>query len=121
MFYFAIIVGMTPQQNAANEAGKFVGKVNEIILFPLIALLSGIAFLFFIYGCAKYIMNAGNDQAREEGKKHIMYGFIGLVVMLSAFAILSISANTFGLGKQLDCAKTPTKTGCDSAFTLPKP
>lgn len=110
---------MTPQQKAAAEAGKFVTKVNDIILFPLIALLSGIAFLFFIYGCAKYIMNADNDQAREEGKKHIMYGFIGLVVMISAFAILSIASNTFGLGKQLDCAKTPGDGSCtSSAFKL---
>ncbi len=110
---------MSAQQEAAKAAGGFVTKVNDIILFPLIALLSGIAFLFFIYGCAKYIMNADNDQAREEGKKHIMYGFIGLVVMLSAFAILSIATNTFGLSKQLNCAKTPGDGSCtSSAFKL---
>ena len=34
----------------AVEAGNFVAKLNEVILFPLIGLLSGIAFLVFIYG-----------------------------------------------------------------------
>src|SRR3990167_4131822 len=100
---------MTPQQQAAQagqgaaEAAEFVGRFNDAILFPLIALLSGIAFLFFIYGSAVYIFNADNDAARAEGKKHIMYGLIGLTVMVSAYAILTLAANPFGLGQQLDC------------------
>lgn len=109
---------MTPQQQAAVEAGKFVTKVNDIILFPLIALLSSIAFLYFLWGSAQYIMNANNESAREDGKKHIMFGLIGLVVMLSAFAILTIAVNTFGLGKTLDCADNPTASGCDTVFDL---
>ncbi len=109
---------MTPQQKAAIEAGDFVTRVNNAILFPLIALLSGIAFLYFLWGCAQYIMNANNESAREDGKKHIMYGLIGLVVMLSAFAILSLAVNTFGLGKTLDCADNPTASGCDTVFKL---
>ncbi len=98
----------------AVEAGKFVEKLNEIILFPLIALLSGVAFLVFIYGCVIYIFNGTSDSAREEGKKHIMYGIIGLVVMISAWGLLSIAANTFGLGDQLNCADNPEAAGCDN-------
>jgi heme/copper-type cytochrome/quinol oxidase subunit 2 len=111
---------LSPKAAAVAEASNFVAKINDIILFPLIALLSGIALLVFVYGCAQYILNAASDQAREEGKKHIMYGVIGLVVMISAFAILNIAAGTFGLTKQLDCAADPTGTGCDAAFVLPK-
>ena len=109
---------MTPQQQAAQEAANFVTQVNNIILFPLIALLSAIAFLYFLWGCAQYILNAANDSAREDGKKHITYGLIGLVVMLSAYAILTLAVNTFGLGKSLDCADDPTLSGCDTVFRI---
>jgi hypothetical protein len=105
-------------QDAAGEAAAFVGKVNNIIIFPLIALLMAVAFLVFLWGCAQYIFNANNPGKKEEGVKHITWGIIGLVVMVSAWAILSIAANTFGLGKQLDCAKDPTQSGCDDAFEL---
>ena len=98
----------------AVEAGKFVEKLNEIILFPLIALLSGIAFLVFVYGGVVYIFNGTSDTAREEGKQHMMYGIIGLVVMISAWGLLSIAVNTFGLGKQLNCADDPEATGCEN-------
>jgi Type IV secretion system pilin len=83
----------TPQA----EAASLVQKINEVILFPLIALLSAIAILVFVYGCAIYIMNASNETARATGKKHIMFGIIGLLVMVAAYSILSLAAGTFGL------------------------
>ena len=109
---------MSPQEIAAREAGTFVAKLNEIILFPLIALLSGIAFLVFLYGCAVYILNSGNETARADGKKHITYGIIGLVIMVSAYGLLTIAVNTFGLEKQLDCANDPFASGCSNAFKI---
>lgn len=110
---------MTPQQQAANEAAGFVAKFNEIILFPTIALLSGVAFLMFLWGCSEYFINAANEQSRQQGVKHITFGIIGLVVMLSAWAILSIAAATFGLSDQQRCAADPTATGCENAFVTP--
>ena len=112
---------MSPQESATIEAGKLVDRLNTAILFPTISLLSGIAFLVFIYGCALYIMNADNESARAEGKKHITFGIIGLVVMASAFAILSIAAGTFGLNQELDCAQNPSASGCNEVFRLPNP
>jgi heme/copper-type cytochrome/quinol oxidase subunit 2 len=103
-------------QNAAIEAASFVDTFNQVILFPLIALLSAVAFLVFIVGCAQYFINATNDQARQQGVKHITFGIIGLVVMLSAFAILSIAANTFGLSDELECADNPSAGNCASLF-----
>jgi ribose/xylose/arabinose/galactoside ABC-type transport system permease subunit len=104
---------MTPQQYAA----EFVADLNRVILFPLIILLMGIAFLYFVWGAAEYLMGANNESARENGKKHLMYGIIGLVVMTSAYAILTLAAGTFGLNSQLDCANNPGGSGCASVFT----
>jgi hypothetical protein len=109
---------MSPQEIAAREAGNFVGKLNTVILFPTIALLGGIAFFIFLYGCAVYIFNSGNETARTEGKKHITYGIIGLLIMVSAYGLLNIATNTFGLGQQLDCANDPFASGCSNAFKL---
>jgi hypothetical protein len=107
---------MEAQTTAAAEAAGFVTILNDVILFPLILLLSGIAFLVFIWGCVEYVMNSSNEQARAQGAKHITYGIIGLLVMVSAYAILSVAAGTFGLDAQLDCANDPG--GCSAAFTL---
>lgn len=99
------------------QAAEFVADLNRVILFPLIALMMGIAFFYFVWGAAEYLLGASNESAREDGKKHLMYGIIGLVVMTSAFAILSLAAGTFGLNRQLDCANNPGGSGCASVFT----
>jgi hypothetical protein len=101
------------QTPGAAETWNFIEKFNEIILFPVITLLTAIAILVFLYGCFIFIINAENPSGREEGRRHILYGIIGLLVMLMAFTILSIAANTFGLNDQLDCADNPSQPGCD--------
>jgi hypothetical protein len=82
---------------AADVARSFLMKFNEAILYPLIALMMGVALLIFLWGSFEFIMNAGNDSARETGKRHIMWGIIGMVVMVSAYGILAIAVGTFGL------------------------
>jgi len=101
------------QTPGATEAASFVATLNQVILFPVIFLLTGVALLVFMYGSFVYIANANNPAAREVGQKHIMWSIIGLFVMLSAFAILSLAANTLGLGNDLECADNPNASGCD--------
>lgn len=105
---------MSPQQQAAS----FVDRFNEAIIFPLIALLSAVAFLFFLIGCAEYIRNASNGNEREKGVQHITWGIIGLVVMVSAWAILRVATGTFGLSDELECANDINGSGCDKAFEI---
>ena len=109
---------MSPQQRAVGEAASFVDKVNEVVIFPFIALLMAVAFLVFLWGCAEYIFKSANQAARAEGIKHITYGIIGLVVMVTAWSILSLATGTFGLGDELECANDPSGAGCEDAFEL---
>jgi len=90
---------------ATAQAASFVAIFNRVILFPTIALLSAIALLVFIFGCFQYIAMANNEQARTQGVKHITWGIVGLVVMLSAYSILTIVTATFGLDDELDSAQ----------------
>ena len=70
-------------------------KINSIILFPLISLLLAAAVLLFVWGGLKYLLNAEDASARKEGQRHMLFGIIGIVVMVSALAILNIAVNTF--------------------------
>ncbi len=109
------------QSPGAAQAYEFVARFNEVILYPVILLLTGIAFLVFLYGCLIYITHAENSSAREQGRSHIIYSLIGMFVMLVAYAILTIAANTFGLGDMLDCSNNPNAAGCDEIMRIPNP
>ena len=84
-------------QSAGEVAQGFVATFNKVILFPLITLLLAVALVVFLYGCFIYIANANSDTARAKGKQHILWGIVGMLVMVSAYGILSIAAGTFKL------------------------
>jgi len=107
---------MTPQQEAAQAAAKFVDKIDTEFLFPFIILLSAVAFLVFLYGCAVYVINANNDTARAEGKKSIFFGIIGLTIIVSAYGLFNLAVGTFGLSSQLDCASSENPENCVDVF-----
>jgi uncharacterized membrane protein YjfL (UPF0719 family) len=90
---------------ATDQAYSFVQTFNDVILFPTIALLSAIALLVFMFGCFLYIVRAADPAARAQGVKHITWGIVGMVVMLSAYTIMSIFAGTFGLNDELNDAR----------------
>lgn len=89
---------------AQIAAQGFLAKIDNAILFPLITLLMAIALLIFLYGAFEYVRGAASEGEREKGQRHLLYGTIGMLVMLSAFTLLSIAANTFNLGGELDNA-----------------
>jgi hypothetical protein len=103
----------------SREAYLFVEKFNDIILYPLILLLTGIAFLVFLYGCLIYITHAENSSAREQGRSHIIYSILGMFVMMVAYTILQIAASTFGIEDVLDCSNNPNTPGCNNVMRVP--
>lgn len=79
------------------DIATFLNKVNGAILNPLIALVFAIAFLYFFIGIFQFIMSAQADKGREDGKKKILYGLIGMFIMFSAYGIIHLILISFGL------------------------
>ena len=80
-----------------NAAKGVLAKIETVILFPLMSLMVAVALLVFLWGVYEYVAGADDESARTTGKTHMLYGIIGLVVMVSAYAILKIAAGTFGV------------------------
>lgn len=78
-------------------------RINEQIINPLIILLLGIAMLIFLWGGFVFIRGADSDEGRELGKRHMLWGIIGLVIMTSVFGILKIAASSFGIDLPGSC------------------
>lgn len=72
-------------------------KINHLILNPLIALMFAVALLYFLFGVFQYIAGAADAKKREVGQLHMLWGFIGLLIMVAVFSIIRIIANTLGV------------------------
>lgn len=98
------------QSNATVVAQGFMAKLNAAVFFPLLTLMMALALLVFLYGAFEYVVNAGSDDGRAQGRRHLMWGIIGMLVMISAYAILTIAAATFGIDDDLENATTGGST-----------
>lgn len=56
----------------------------------LIPLAYGLALLFFLWGIAKFIFKAGDEKAKEDGKRLMVWGVIALFVITSIWGIIAV-------------------------------
>lgn len=78
-------------------AEQFVSRVVTVIVNPFILLLFGVAVLVFLSGVFRYIAGSNSDEARTTGRSHIIYGLIGMFIMVSVFGIIHIIVGTFNI------------------------
>ncbi|MEI8338100.1 MAG: hypothetical protein WCF92_03070 [bacterium] len=73
-------------------------KANALIVNPLIILMFSFALIGFLWGVKDYIVNADDQEARAKGTQHMLWGLLGMLIMISTFTIMKIILQTFGLG-----------------------
>lgn len=76
---------------------QFIGKVVTQIINPIILLLAAAAFVLFIWGVFEFIAHAADETKRGEGRRAIMWGLIGLVIIFGAYGIINLALGTFGI------------------------
>lgn len=82
---------------AAVDPSFVSSIVNPIIVNivePIVGIVFIIAMLVFIYGVVEMIAKAGDADAREKGRNHMLYGAIGATIMVSAWGIIYFIADT---------------------------
>ena len=57
-----------------------------------------LALVYFLWGAAQFILHGGDEGKRSEGTKMMIYGIIGLFVMVSVWSLVGVLENTFFRG-----------------------
>ena len=74
----------------SNEAAKLISNIKVYILNPIIGFMFAVAVFMFIYGIVEYIWSADNEDKVAVGKKHMIWGIIGMFVMIGVYGILNL-------------------------------
>lgn len=84
-----------------NTISTFIAKIIGFINDVLVPLVFAVAFIFFLYGVARYlIVGAANAESRKKAGEIILYSVIGFALMLSIWGIVNLVTNTFGFSSQ---------------------
>ena len=87
----------------------FVSSVGRIVgvLLPIVV---AIALLGFFWGLVKFIFAQGNEEAKADAKKIMLWGLIALFVMVSVWGLVEFIGSALGVG-QGDTIIVPTVPG----------
>jgi len=73
------------QTGGEGDIREFAKKILNFIL----GFLGFIAVAYIIYGGFLYVMDGGKDEKTEQGKKIITQAAVGILIILSSFAIVN--------------------------------
>jgi uncharacterized membrane protein YidH (DUF202 family) len=90
---------LTPFGGTLNIIGGFVSS--------LIPLLLSIAVLLFFWGLVKYIAQAADESAKEEGKRLMIWGMIAIFVMVSFWSIIGYVQGSLGISGFVNTGSAP--------------
>jgi len=104
----SIVLGSAPflalaQNSTGCDNPQVVGKIQGVIctigniLDIVIPILVVLGVVYFVYGVVMFVI-ASDEEAKTKGRNSMIYGIIGLVVIVAMWGLVNIVINTFDLG-----------------------
>ena len=94
---YAASINNSSGSNNGITFDKLFTNIKSQIVTPLIYLLFALATVYFIWGVMVFVKNAASPEERAKGFQHIIWGLIGMFIMVSAKGLINIILATFGL------------------------
>jgi len=103
-----LVLGLAPVMALAQTGGvtscagtdltTFNGILCKIsqILGAIVPVLIALGVVYFVWGVITYVISS-DEEAKKAGRDRIIYGIIGLAVIIGVWGLVKILTNTFGL------------------------
>src|SRR3989344_2833499 len=79
----------------AKTVEEIIGVVVSEILTPIVTLLFALAIILFIWGIVEFLIYSDNEEKKSIGKRHMVWGIIGLAIMIAVRGIVKIVVTLF--------------------------
>ena len=94
---FSTLAALLPTTFARAQSIEDIVDTITAILRRVLPALFLIATIVFIWGVIIYITAGGSEDKSKKGKTYILWGLIGLTVMVAVWGIVLAITNTFNL------------------------
>lgn len=79
-----------------GAASELIGRLVTYIIDPAILVVFATAFFLFVFGIVQFIWKL-DEGAQNDGKQHMLWGIVGMLIMVSVWGIIALIDNTFKL------------------------
>lgn len=93
--------------SAATEVNTLLLKVRDTLNI-VITILFILMTIYFIWGVIQYVLAAGDEEKLKSGKKHMIYGLIGMAVAGAVWGIVQIIWGYLGVSSGVNGVIIPS-------------
>ena len=80
-----------------NATDDLIARFGTYIVDPILLLIFAAGFFMFMYGLFQFMVSVNAGEDTSDGKRHMIYGTLGMFIMVSVYGIIALLDNTFGL------------------------
>ena len=81
--------------SSGNTLNAFINQIRAT-LNTLIKMLFALVTVYFIWGVIQYVRAGGDEEKLRQGKRHMIWGIIGMAIMGAAWGIVNILKKYIG-------------------------
>jgi len=76
---------------------ELLQRIITYVIDPAIRVVFTLGLFLFIWGLVEFMWSLRGGQVENDGKNHMVYGLIGMLIMVSVYGIIALIVNSFGL------------------------
>lgn len=94
-------INIAHAQGNTASINTLISKIVDNIVMPVVGVIFALAFVMFVWGIFGFFKGGDDPSAREDGQRHILWGVIGMAIMVSVFGIVRFVASSVGQSSSL--------------------
>ncbi len=84
-----------PTLNTSGTLFTLLCRIGQL-LNAIVPVLIALGVVYFVWGVISYVVS-GDEEAKSKGRDRMIYGIIGLAVIIGLWGLVNLLRNTFGL------------------------
>lgn len=97
LLFITFVLFATPVLAHAQTLEGILANIQNAIN-AAIPVLIGLAVIAFFYGLVRFIFQAGDENAIEEGKRIMLWGIISIFIMVALWGIMAFLGDLLNIG-----------------------
>lgn len=86
------------QETLESNVASFMEKIFDVLVQPALIFFFTLALVLFLWGMMVFLTSTDkNAEDSQKGKQHMLWGIIGMFVMMAVFGIMRLIISTLGI------------------------
>jgi hypothetical protein len=91
--------------DAASAGATVLERIKSFVIDPILAVIFTLGLFLFFVGIVEYLWEIKDGKTDGDGRNHMVWGLVGMLIMVSVYGIINMIVNTLELDGATDISR----------------